>query len=113
MKSGRTGAGSRAAGSHTAALAASDVAVEALFRQTGVIRADTLAEMFDLAAALGSQPLPKGGASPSSPMRVAPASSAPTPARRGDCWSRNSRRRRKPAWQHFSHRRPAWAIRSI
>jgi acetate---CoA ligase (ADP-forming) len=60
VKSGRTGAGRRAAGSHTAAMAASDVAVDALFRQTGVIRADTLAEMFDLAAALGSQPLPKG-----------------------------------------------------
>ena len=60
MKSGRTKAGSRAAGSHTAALAASDVAVDALFRQTGVIRADTLAEMFDLAATLGSQPLPRG-----------------------------------------------------
>jgi acetyl coenzyme A synthetase (ADP forming)-like protein len=60
VKSGRTGAGRRAAGSHTAALAANDVAVEALFRQTGVIRADTLAEMFDLAAALGSQPLPRG-----------------------------------------------------
>jgi len=60
MKSGRTKAGSRAAGSHTAALAASDVAVDALFRQTGVIRADTLAEMFDLAAVLGSQPLPQG-----------------------------------------------------
>jgi acetate---CoA ligase (ADP-forming) len=61
VKSGRTGAGRRAAGSHTAALAANDVAVEALFRQTGVIRANTLAEMFDLAATLGSQPLPKGG----------------------------------------------------
>ena len=60
VKSGRTHAGSRAAGSHTAALAASDVAVEALFRQTGVMRAETLAEMFDLAAALGSQPLPQG-----------------------------------------------------
>ncbi len=60
VKSGRTGAGRRAAGSHTAALAASDVAVEALFRQTGVIRADTLAEMFDLASTLGSQPLPQG-----------------------------------------------------
>ena len=60
VKSGRTLAGRRAAGSHTAALAASDVAVEALFQQTGVIRADTLEEMFDLAAALGSQPLPKG-----------------------------------------------------
>jgi acetyl coenzyme A synthetase (ADP forming)-like protein len=60
MKAGRTGAGTRAAGSHTAALAASDVAVDALFRQSGVIRAETLDEMFDLAAALGSQPLPRG-----------------------------------------------------
>ncbi len=60
IKSGRTKAGGRAAGSHTAALAASEVAVDALFRQTGVIRADTLEEMFDLAAALGSQPLPRG-----------------------------------------------------
>jgi acetyl coenzyme A synthetase (ADP forming)-like protein len=60
VKSGRTLAGKRAAGSHTAALAASDVAVDALFRQTGVIRADTLEEMFDLAAALGRQPLPPG-----------------------------------------------------
>jgi acyl-CoA synthetase (NDP forming) len=41
-------------------LAADDVATEALFHQTGVIRADTLGEMFDLAAALSSQPLPKG-----------------------------------------------------
>jgi len=60
VKSGRTGAGRRAAGSHTAALAADDVATEALFHQTGVIRAQTLGEMFDLAAALSSQPLPKG-----------------------------------------------------
>jgi acyl-CoA synthetase (NDP forming) len=60
LKAGRTKAGGRAAGSHTAALVASDTAVEALFRQTGVIRAETLEEMFDLAAALGSQPLPKG-----------------------------------------------------
>jgi acetyl coenzyme A synthetase (ADP forming)-like protein len=60
VKAGRTGAGCRAAGSHTAALAARDVAVDALFRQTGVIRADTLEEMLDLAAALGSQPLPAG-----------------------------------------------------
>ena len=44
----------------TAALAAREVAVDALFRQTGVIRAGTLAEMFDLAALLGSQPLPRG-----------------------------------------------------
>ena len=60
VKSGRTGAGRRAAGSHTAALAADDVAVDALFRQTGVIRAETLGEMFDLALTLSHQPLPKG-----------------------------------------------------
>ena len=60
VKAGRTGAGRRAAGSHTAALAADDVAVEALFHQTGVIRAETLGEMFDLALTLSSQPLPRG-----------------------------------------------------
>ena len=60
VKAGRTLAGKRAAGSHTAALAANDVAVDALFQQTGVIRAETLDEMFDLAAALQSQPLPLG-----------------------------------------------------
>ncbi len=60
VKSGRTTAGTRAAGSHTAALAASDVATEALFQQTGVIRAETLEEMFDLAAMLAHQPLPQG-----------------------------------------------------
>ena len=60
VKAGRTAAGTRAAGSHTAALAASDTAVEALFRQAGVIRADTLEEMFDVAALLANQPLPAG-----------------------------------------------------
>lgn len=60
VKGGRTSAGKRAAGSHTAALAVNDVAVEALFRQTGVVHAETLEEMFDLAALLGSQPLPPG-----------------------------------------------------
>ena len=59
LKAGRTQAGLRAASSHTAALAASDVAVDALFHQTGVIRAETIDEMFDLAAALDAQPLPK------------------------------------------------------
>ena len=60
VKAGRTGAGKRAASSHTAALAASDVAVDALFHQTGVIRAESIDEMFDLAAALSAQPLPNG-----------------------------------------------------
>src|SRR6185436_1914978 len=60
VKAGRSLAGRRAAGSHTAALAANDVAVDALFHQTGVIRAETLDEMFDIAATLGSQPLLRG-----------------------------------------------------
>ncbi len=60
VKAGRTRAGSRAAGSHTAALAASDVAVDALFEQSGVIRAETIHEMFDIAACLDAQPLPAG-----------------------------------------------------
>lgn len=60
VKAGRTRAGIRAAGSHTAALAASDTAVDALFHQSGVIRADTIDEMFDIAACLDAQPLPAG-----------------------------------------------------
>ncbi len=60
LKAGRSQAGSRAAGSHTAALAAKDVAVDALFRQSGVIRAETIDEMFDIAACLDAQPLPSG-----------------------------------------------------
>ena len=60
VKAGRTHAGSRAAGSHTAGLASSDVAVDALFRQSGVIRAGTIDEMFDIAMCLDLQPLPAG-----------------------------------------------------
>jgi acetyl coenzyme A synthetase (ADP forming)-like protein len=60
VKAGRSPAGTRAASSHTAALASPDVAVDALFRQAGVIRVDDLAEMFDTAQILASQPLPKG-----------------------------------------------------
>jgi acetyl coenzyme A synthetase (ADP forming)-like protein len=60
VKAGRTHAGSRAAGSHTAGLASRDVAVDALFRQSGVIRASTIDEMFDLATILDAQPLPPG-----------------------------------------------------
>ena len=60
LKGGSTGAGSRAAGSHTAALAGSDVAVDALFRQAGVIRARTLDELIDVATLLSAQPVPRG-----------------------------------------------------
>lgn len=60
VKAGRTRAGTRAADLRTADRSASDVATDALFHQTGVIRAETLEEMFDLAAALAHQPLPRG-----------------------------------------------------
>jgi acetyl coenzyme A synthetase (ADP forming)-like protein len=61
VKSGRSAAGARATSSHTGALiAASDVTVDALFRQAGVIRTDTLEELFDVASLLVNQPLPRG-----------------------------------------------------
>lgn len=60
VKSGRSAAGSRAASSHSASLANLDVAVDALFEQAGVIRTETLEDMFDLAALLSTQPLPQG-----------------------------------------------------
>ena len=49
VKSGTTGAGARAASSHTAALAGSEAAVDALFHQAGVIRASSLEELIDVA----------------------------------------------------------------
>ena len=61
VKSGRSAAGARATSSHTGALiAASDVTVDALFRQAGVVRTDTLSELFDVASLLANQPLPNG-----------------------------------------------------
>jgi acetate---CoA ligase (ADP-forming) len=61
LKSGRSAVGARATASHTGALlAASDVTVDALFRQAGVIRTDTLDEMLDVARLLVHQPLPCG-----------------------------------------------------
>jgi acetyltransferase len=58
VKSGRSGAGARAAASHTGALAATDLAVDAIIAQAGAIRVDTVGEMFDLAMAFANQPLP-------------------------------------------------------
>jgi len=60
VKSGRSGAGARAASSHTGALAGTDTATDALLRQCGVLRADTVEEMFDLAMAFSHQPIPRG-----------------------------------------------------
>ncbi len=60
LKSGRSPAGARAAASHTGALASSDDFVDALFHQAGVIRTDTVTELFDVATLLARQPLPQG-----------------------------------------------------
>ena len=60
VKSGRSRSGSRGASSHTAAMATPDATVDALFRQAGVIRVDTLEELFDVADVLKHQPLPQG-----------------------------------------------------
>lgn len=60
VKSGRSAAGTRAASSHSAALASLDVAVDALFEQAGVIRTNTLEDLFNVASLLSTQPLPAG-----------------------------------------------------
>jgi acetyl coenzyme A synthetase (ADP forming)-like protein len=60
VKSGRSAAGTRAAQSHSAALASVDVGIDALFEQAGVIRSNTLEELFDLVALLSTQPPPRG-----------------------------------------------------
>lgn len=60
LKAGRTPAGARAVASHTGSLAGSDEVYEALFAQAGVLRADTVEDLFEYAIAFADQPLPNG-----------------------------------------------------
>jgi acetyltransferase len=60
LKAGRTEAAAQAATSHTGALAGSDVVLDAAFRRTGVLRVDSISELFDMAEVLAKQPRPKG-----------------------------------------------------
>ena len=60
VKSGTSPAGLRAASSHTGALATPEVASNALFLQAGMIRVNSLEELFDVATLLSTQPVPKG-----------------------------------------------------
>ena len=60
VKSGRSSRGLLAASSHTGSLAGADRAVQALVDETGLIRVDTVEELFDMAAFLAHQPVPRG-----------------------------------------------------
>ena len=60
VKGGATDAGSRAAQSHTGALASNDKIFDGLCRSTGASRARTVEEGFDIAATFATQPLPRG-----------------------------------------------------
>jgi acetyl coenzyme A synthetase (ADP forming)-like protein len=73
VKSGRSRRGALAAASHTGALAGRDQAFDALFEQAGVLRVETLKELFDVASVYLNQPLPRG-------ERIAIVSNAGGPA---------------------------------
>jgi acetyltransferase len=60
IKAGRTEQASKAAASHTGALTGSDEVLDAAFRRCGVLRVNSIAEMFYMADVLGKQPRPKG-----------------------------------------------------
>ena len=61
LKSGRSPEGAKAAMSHTGALMGSDEIYDALLKQSGAIRVDTMEELFDFATAFSKQPLPTQG----------------------------------------------------
>ena len=60
LKSGRTSVGRRATASHTASLSGEDATYDAVFRQTGAVRATSLEELVEMARVFSTQPLPKG-----------------------------------------------------
>ncbi|MEM3593310.1 MAG: CoA-binding protein [Candidatus Jordarchaeaceae archaeon] len=61
LKSGRTQAGARAVRSHTGSLAGDDRIFDAVLKQTGAVRVDSVEELLDFAKVLATQPLPKNG----------------------------------------------------
>ena len=60
IKAGRTQAAAKAAASHTGSLTGSDLVLDAAFRRSGVLRVDTIAELFYMAEVLAKQPRPSG-----------------------------------------------------
>jgi acetate---CoA ligase (ADP-forming) len=60
IKSGRSAEGAKAAASHTGSLAGSDIAYDCILNQSGILRVDTMNELFDSAFAFAHQPVPRG-----------------------------------------------------
>ncbi len=60
IKSGRSAEGAKAAASHTGSLAGSDIAYDCILNQSGILRVDTMNELFDSAFAFSHQPVPRG-----------------------------------------------------
>ncbi len=60
IKPGRTDAAAKAAASHTGSLTGSDEVLQAAFQRVGVLRVDSISELFDMAEVLAKQPRPKG-----------------------------------------------------
>lgn len=97
IKSGSSESGSRAASSHTGAIASSDSAVEALFRKAGIVRCFSREELTTVAAyshvclQLGDRVEMAWAVSPSSPMQAVLESCSPMPCRKADCKCRSLR----------------------
>lgn len=60
LKAGRSAAGAKAAASHTGALAGEDAVYDAAFKRAGIVRVDTIGELFDCAELTAKQPRPTG-----------------------------------------------------
>jgi len=60
LKSGRSPAGAKAAASHTGAMAGEDAVYDAAFKRAGIVRVDTIEELFDCAELMAKQPHPRG-----------------------------------------------------
>jgi acetyltransferase len=60
LKSGRSPAGAKAAASHTGAMAGEDAVYDAAFKRAGIVRVDTIEELFDCAELMAKQPRPSG-----------------------------------------------------
>ena len=60
LKAGRSNAGAKAAASHTGAMVGEDAVYDAAFKRAGIVRVDTIEELFDCAELMAKQPRPRG-----------------------------------------------------